>query len=95
MGYATRSVPLAQLDAETDRVVKMLTRLGRTVLGKTKEVYEKVRWMDFEAAIDYEMAKMWELSRETNDDWVRTALASFKKREFKPGLQSYELKNDV
>ncbi|MBC7124946.1 MAG: hypothetical protein H5T24_04900, partial [Bacteroidales bacterium] len=39
------------------------------------------------AAIDYEMAKMWELSRETNDDWVRTALVSFKKREFKPGLQ--------
>jgi trans-feruloyl-CoA hydratase/vanillin synthase len=95
MGYATKSMPLAELDAETDRVVKMLTRLGRTVLGKTKEVYEKVRSMDFEAAIDYEMAKMWELSRETNDDWVRTALASFKKREFKPGLQSYELKNDV
>ncbi|ANX05256.1 p-hydroxycinnamoyl CoA hydratase/lyase [Immundisolibacter cernigliae] len=95
LGYATKSVPLAQLDAETDRVVKMLTRLGRVVLGKTKEVYEKVLDMDFEVAIDYEMAKMWELSRETNDDWVRTALVSFKKREFKPGLQSYELKRDV
>jgi trans-feruloyl-CoA hydratase/vanillin synthase len=45
--------------------------------------------------MEWEMAKMWELSRETNDDWIRTAIASFKKREFKPGLQSYELKNDV
>ncbi|MGE0811520.1 MAG: p-hydroxycinnamoyl CoA hydratase/lyase [Immundisolibacter sp.] len=95
MGYATKSMPLAELDAETDRVVKMLTRLGRTVLAKTKEVYEKVRWMDFEAAIDYEMAKLWELSRETNDDWVRTALASFKRREFKPGTQAYTLTKDV
>jgi trans-feruloyl-CoA hydratase/vanillin synthase len=95
MGYATKSVPLAQLDAETDRVVKMLSRLGRTVLRKTKEVYEKVKWMDFEPAVDYEMAKLWELSRETNDDWIRTALASFKRREFKPGTQSYKLTKDV
>jgi trans-feruloyl-CoA hydratase/vanillin synthase len=51
--------------------------------------------MDFEAAIDYEMAKLWELSRETNDDWIRTALASFKRREFKPGTQSYTLTKDV
>ena len=38
---------------------------------------------------------MWELSRETNDDWIRTALKSFARREFKPGLQSYTLTNDV
>jgi trans-feruloyl-CoA hydratase/vanillin synthase len=73
----------------------MLSRLGRTVLRKTKEVYEKVKWMDFEPAVDYEMAKLWELSRETNDDWIRTALASFKRREFKPGTQSYKLTKDV
>jgi trans-feruloyl-CoA hydratase/vanillin synthase len=51
--------------------------------------------MDFEAAGDYEMAKLWELPRETNDDWIRTALASFKRREFKPGTQSYKLTKDV
>ena len=27
--------------------------------------------------------------------WVRTALASFKRREFKPGTQSYKLTKDV
>ena len=36
-----------------------------------------------------------EQSRETKDDWIRTALASFKKREFKPGLQSYTLTKNV
>lgn len=95
LGYATRSVPKADLDAECDRVVKLLTNKGRIVLNKTKQVYEKVKWMDFEEAIDYEMAKLWELSRETNDDWIRTALASFKKREFKPGTQTYALTRDV
>ncbi|MBV1961242.1 MAG: enoyl-CoA hydratase/isomerase family protein [Immundisolibacteraceae bacterium] len=95
LGYVTRAVPLAELDAECERVVGLLTSKGRIVLTKTKEVYEKVIWMDFEPAIDYEMAKLWELSRETNDDWVRTALASFKKREFKPGTQSYKLTTEV
>ena len=95
LGYATKSVPLADLDAETQKVVDSLVNKGRIVLTKTKEVYEKVIGMDFETAIDYEMAKLWELSRETNDDWVRTALASFKKREFKPGTQTYKLVNDV
>ncbi len=95
MGYATFSVPLDQLDDKVEEVVGKLTNKGRAVLGKTKEVYEKVLNMDFPEAIDYEMAKSWELSRETNDDWIRTALASFKKREFKPGTQAYKLVNDV
>lgn len=95
LGYATFAVPLAELDAKTEEVIGKLTNKGRVVLGKTKEVYEKVLGMDFAEAIDYEMAKFWELSRETNDDWVRTALASFKRREFKPGTQAYTLVNDV
>ncbi len=95
LGYSTKSVPLADLDAETQKVIDMLVTKGRIVLHKTKEVYEKVKWMDFDPAIDYEMAKLWELSRQTNDDWIRTALASFKKREFKPGSQTYKLTKDI
>ena len=95
LGLATKAVPLAKLDEETDKVVASLANKGRAVLRKTKEVYEKSLGMSFEESIEWEMAKMWELSRETQDDWVRTALKSFAKREFKPGLQSYELKRDV
>ncbi|MBV1960426.1 MAG: p-hydroxycinnamoyl CoA hydratase/lyase [Immundisolibacteraceae bacterium] len=95
LGLATKVVPLADLDGEVDKWVTNLAQKGRAVLRKTKEVYEKSLKMTFEESVDWEMAKMWELSRETNDDWVRTALKSFSKREFKPGLQSYKLTNDV
>ncbi|MEL0081800.1 MAG: p-hydroxycinnamoyl CoA hydratase/lyase [Gammaproteobacteria bacterium] len=95
LGLATIAVPLAELDAEVDQVIADLVGKGRVVLRKTKEVYEKSLGMTFEESIEWEMAKMWELSRETNDDWIRTALKSFSKREFKPGLQSYTLTNDV
>lgn len=95
LGYATKSVPRAQLDAETQRVVDLITNKGRVVLGKVKEVYEKAIAMEFDECVDWEMAKLWELSRETNDDWIRTALASFKRREFKPGTQTYRLDKDI
>jgi trans-feruloyl-CoA hydratase/vanillin synthase len=95
LGLATMAVPLKDLDAEVAKWVTNLTQKGRAVLRKTKEVYEKSLGMSFAESIDWEMAKMWELSRETNDDWIRTALKSFAKREFKPGLQSYKLTNDV
>ena len=95
LGYATKVVPRAELDAATQKVIDMLTNKGRTVLRKTKEVYEKSIWMNFEESIEWEMAKLWELSRETQDDWIRTALASFSRREFKPGTQTYKLTKDV
>jgi trans-feruloyl-CoA hydratase/vanillin synthase len=69
-----------------------LVRKGRVVLAKTKEVYERIFDMDFPEAIDYEIAKLFELSRLTDDDWIRTALSSFKKREYKPGIENYQLK---
>ena len=95
LGWATKAVPLTQLDEETQRVVDMLTGKGRVVLEKVKQEYERARDMDFPESIDYEIAKLWELSRLTRDDWIRTGLNSFKNREFKPGLQGYQLKHDV
>lgn len=96
LGWASKSVPLAELDAHTQKVVDGLVSKGRIVLQKTKEVYERIYDlnMDFSDAVDYEIAKLFELSRLTNDDWIRTALESFKKREFKPGLEGYSLTRD-
>lgn len=95
LGYASKVVPRAELDQLTQELVDKLTGKGRTVLRKTKEVYEKSIFMNFEDSIEWEMAKFWELSRESQDDWVRTALASFNRREFRPGLQTYTLTKDV
>jgi feruloyl-CoA hydratase/lyase len=96
LGWASKAVPLAELDAHTDKVVAGLVKKGRVVLQKTKEVYERIGNlnMEFPEAVDYEIAKLFELSRLTNDDWIRTALKSFKNREFKPGLQDYKLTRD-
>lgn len=96
LGWASKAVPLAELDAHTQKVVDGLVRKGRIVLEKTKEVYERIinLNMEFPEAVDYEIAKLYELSRLTHDDWIRTALNSFSKREFKPGLQDYKLERD-
>lgn len=96
LGWASKAVPLAELDAHTQKVVDGLVRKGRIVLEKTKEVYERIHNlnMEFPESIDYEIAKLCELSRLTDDDWIRTALASFSKREYKPGLQDYKLTRD-
>ena len=94
LGWASKAVPLDELDSHTQKVVDGLVRKGRTVLQKVKQVYERVFDMDFPEAIDYEIAKLFELSRLTNDDWIRTALSSFKKREYKPGLENYEIRHD-
>jgi len=95
LGWATRSVPLRDLDEVVEGIAKSITSKGRAVLAKTKEVYERSIFMDFETSIDYETAKQFELSRETGDDWIRTALESFRKREFKPGTEAYKLTRDV
>jgi len=95
LGWASKAVPLAELDEVTQQVVDTLTSKGRIVLQKTKEVYERARDMNFPDSIDYEIAKLWELSRLTRDDWIRSALDSFKKREYKPGLEGYKVDQDL
>jgi len=94
LGWGTKCFPRAELDAETDTLVECLTSKGRIVLDFTKLVYERTQDMNFPDAIDYEIAKLYELSRLTDDDWIRTALASFKRREYKPGLDDYKLNRD-
>ncbi len=95
LGWATRSVPRHDLNQIVEGIARSITSKGRAVLTKTKEVYERSIFMDFETSIEWEVAKQWELSRETDDDWIRTALNSFRKREFKPGTEAYKLTRDV
>ena len=95
LGWATRSVPCRELDEVVEGITASITAKGRAVLAKTKEVYERSIFMDFETSMDFETAKQWELSRETQDDWIRTALTSFRKREFKPGTEAYKLTRDI
>lgn len=94
LGWATKAVPLAELDAATQALVDNLVQKNRIVLQKTKEVYERALELSFPDSIDYEIAKLWELSRLTNNEWIRVALKSFSQREYKPGLEGYRVEGD-
>jgi trans-feruloyl-CoA hydratase/vanillin synthase len=91
LGLATRAVPADQLDEEVARVVAQLVDKNRETLRATKSVYEWSVDLDFAKSIDLEMAKLQELSYLSRNDWIRTALTQFNRRQFRPGLQSYSL----
>jgi trans-feruloyl-CoA hydratase/vanillin synthase len=91
LGLATRAVPAADLDAEVDRVVAMLVDKNPETLRATKDVYEWSVTLDFARSIEMEMAKLQELSYISSHAWIRTALEQFRRREFRPGLESYSL----
>jgi trans-feruloyl-CoA hydratase/vanillin synthase len=91
LGLVNRVVPLTELDAETDRVVTLLKDKNGRALASTKQVFERVLAMDLPEAIEWEMAKLHELSYLTNGEWITKALAQFRQRRFKPGFEAYEL----
>jgi trans-feruloyl-CoA hydratase/vanillin synthase len=91
LGLVNKAVPREQLDAVTAQVIARLVNKNAVTLRQVKEVYEKSIWMDFDDSIDWEMAKLAELSYLTRNEWIRKALAQFKRREYRPGLEAYDL----
>lgn len=91
LGMATRAVPKAELDAEVDAIVASLAGKNVHALRTTKHVYESAVELDFPKSIDVELAKLYELSYLTENEWIRKALEQFKRRAYRPGLQSYAI----
>ena len=60
-------------------------------LATIKQAYDKVVFMDNMTAVDYEGAKLHELSYLSGDAWVKGGLAQFKDRKYKPGLEAYKI----
>ncbi|WP_216204415.1 p-hydroxycinnamoyl CoA hydratase/lyase [Amycolatopsis aidingensis] len=89
-GLVNKAVPPDQLDAETERIVGKIVNKNPVTLELAKQVYERTTTLDLPAAIDYDQAKLWELSRLSNNEWINVALNQFKKRAYQPGLKSYE-----
>lgn len=90
-GMATRAVPAAELDAAVDAIVASLANKNAHALRTTKQVYESAIDLDFAKSIDMELAKLYELSYRTENEWIRLALEQFKRKVYRPGLQSYSL----
>ncbi|WP_334026586.1 p-hydroxycinnamoyl CoA hydratase/lyase [Nocardia terpenica] len=88
-GLVNKAVPAADLDAETDRVVGRIVDKNPVTLRLAKEVYERTTRLDLPDAIDYDQAKLWELARLTDNEWINVALEQFEKRSYRPGLGTY------
>jgi trans-feruloyl-CoA hydratase/vanillin synthase len=88
-GLVNKAVPAEELDAETERIVHKLVKKNPVALTLAKQVYEQNRATDLPAAIDYDQAKLWELSRLTGNEWINVALKQFEKRSYQPGLSTY------
>jgi trans-feruloyl-CoA hydratase/vanillin synthase len=88
-GLVNRAVPPEQLDSETDRIIRKLVNKNPVTLNLAKQVYERNRATDLPEAIDYDQAKLWELSRLTGNEWINVALKQFEKRSYQPGLSTY------
>jgi trans-feruloyl-CoA hydratase/vanillin synthase len=89
-GLVNKAVPAEELDAETDRLVRKIVNKNPVTLELAKQVYERTTTMDLPTAIDYDQAKLWELSRLSGNEWINVALKQFEKRSYQPGLSTYK-----
>lgn len=92
-GLVNKAVPAEELDAETEKLVGRIVNKNPVTLRLAKEVYERTTHLDLPEAIDYDQAKLWELARLTDNEWINVALKQFEKRSYRPGLATY--KRDV
>lgn len=91
IGLVNFAVPAADLDQRTNEIVKTLSQKHRGALVASKQVYEGALSRNLAESIEWEMAKLFELSYYSDDEWINSALAQFDRRKYKPGLEPYEL----
>ncbi len=89
LGLVTFAFPRAELEAEAARVVGQLVNKDGHALRYTKRAFERSRTMSFAEAQEWETALLFDLSFTTNARWIREGLARFKKRVYRPGLESF------
>jgi trans-feruloyl-CoA hydratase/vanillin synthase len=87
LGLVSRSVPRAQLEQETSRLVASLCARSKEALAYTKRVYERSRTMTFPEAQEWEIAMLFDLSYTTRNAWIERGLASFNEKRYRPGME--------
>lgn len=88
-GLVNKAVPADELESAVDELVAKIVNKNPVTLRLAKEVYEQTTSMDLPRAIDYDQAKLWELSRLTENEWINVALKQFEKRSYRPGMTAY------
>lgn len=89
IGLVNFAVPPEQLRDEVDALSAEIATKNTQAAVAIKRVFERTTDMGFDEAVEWEMAKFFELSYATRQEWLDVALQQFSKREFKPGKENY------
>ena len=91
MGLVNESVPHDQLKARVVEIAKELMKKDPVVLRSAKEVFKRVRYMDYETANDYIYAKSDGATARSGGEFRGGAMKAFlDDKKFKPGLDTYD-----
>ncbi|WP_440991830.1 p-hydroxycinnamoyl CoA hydratase/lyase [Haloarchaeobius baliensis] len=90
MGAVTMSVPEDEYESAVGDLLDSLVEKNPVALQFNTAVLERVRYMDFDRALDYERGKSEEMKYYQQDEWVEEGIGQFKERRYRPGLEAYE-----
>jgi trans-feruloyl-CoA hydratase/vanillin synthase len=90
IGLINRSVPLAQLEAETMKVAVNIAGKDPVALRCAKEAYRFSLEMSGDAALSYSGAKEAEVMLLQQDAWRKEGISDFVQGKYKPGLGGHE-----
>jgi feruloyl-CoA hydratase/lyase len=91
MGLVNESVPADQLEKRVRELAKVLMAKDPVVLRAAKEVFKRVRFMDWETANDYIYAKLDGANLRSGAHFRQGAMHAFlDEKTLKPGLATYQ-----
>lgn len=90
-----RVVPHTQLLEESQALARKLAEKNPVALMLTKEVFWRDKYMNYQEAVDWELANFSVLSYLQGGEWVQQGIPQFIEGKFKPGMgSSYQREND-
>jgi feruloyl-CoA hydratase/lyase len=90
MGLVNRSVPLAELRAETERLARVLLDKNPVVLDAAKNGFKHAAEMSWEQSLDYLYAKLEQSQFQDRDGGREKGLEQFlDEKAIRPGLEAY------
>lgn len=90
MRLINRAVPADQLSAAVRELTAKLLEKNPIALTVAKEVFWRDKYMDYDEAVDWELAKFQEMSKLEKGEWVKDGVSQFVRGEYKPGFAAYK-----
>jgi trans-feruloyl-CoA hydratase/vanillin synthase len=87
-----RAVPHERLDAEVAALAEKLKDKNPVALMLTKKVFWREKFMEYNEAVDWELANFAVLDQMTAGEWVSEGIQQFLQGRYRPGLEAYRRK---